>query len=289
MCRQKIESTMSFSDAIVIESEYCETLLRGHQLCPYVNLSDAYLEYLADLNGLWLGLVNFLNETRHLGIKGIEHLSLDRYKNNGRLLEEGERHVVLKTEAGKIQLVFSCLLPNMSLRFVAMLNSEDDIDICANNEYADEVMDYITTQLRQCWRIFPRLMSRYHDKNISERIFVRKFKNVTCYFLASGIHEGMLDGNHYESMKQQLCKAKKCNFDEKHYDRIRLIFPAIQLVQLQTHSKYRDLGECCYAIESDDDDYYEDEEEDLSEGEESNDERNTGQMDGENQVANENN
>lgn len=275
---------MGFSKAIVFKSEYCKTLFREHRLCPFLYLSDFYLEYLADLNDVWLGLVHFISETRHVGIKGVEHLKLVNQKHEGCLMEEGERHIVLKIEGGKMQLVFSCLLPNMSMRFVVMLNSEEDIDVGANNDYADEIMDCITIQLRECWKVFPRLISKTGS---SEHIYVRKFKNVTCYFLASGYFDGSLSSLHYESMKDRLREAKKCNFDEKHYDRLRRMFPGVDKEKLISNSKYRDHGDCCYNIESDDEDTEngqdnEDFGEDINEGEQSSDETDAEQANSEN-------
>ena len=201
-------------------------------------------KYLEDLNDEWKKLAYFLFTTQsptdyYQGIKGIEHLRFDNFKNEGRLLSEGPRHVIIKTTEGKTQVVIGCMLSCMSVTLV--ISPNDDADFEVDNEYADEAVGYINKQLEVCWRVFPRLI----NKDSIEHLMIRKFHNVTCSLMLSGYHDVGLCKYHYAPMKEQLRSLKSCNFKKYLFNKIRRSFPPLDRENLLVNVPFSDYDHCC--------------------------------------------
>ena len=112
-----------------LEIENLNILLKDHQLCTFKFMFGACVEYFSDLSELWLSLVNFIMETCEQGIKGTDHLNLDRYEEGGKLLFKGECSSVLENSEEKTQAVLCYLLPNVSMRLVIEPICKVDTDI----------------------------------------------------------------------------------------------------------------------------------------------------------------
>ena len=212
-----------------------------HRPCLF-NFIPVLKEYVADLNEVWMNFIGFVFKTQvyeenYVGIRGIEYLNLRRYENEGRLLKKGPSYAIIKKKNGIAKVVVGCYLPCMSLRLV--ISPNDNTDIGQDDEYADEAVGYMNKQLEVCWSAFPKLLS---TKNVNH-MYVRKFKNVTCYLLLRGFY-GSDIRNHCAPMEEQLRNLKRCNFNESLLNEIREVFPLCDL-NFISNSKDNNLYDWC--------------------------------------------
>lgn len=226
----------------------------NHRQCIFNDMNQIVKEYFAELNGVWMSLVEFMFTATHhsevyIGIKGIECLNLSQYEDEGRVLEKGKCHAVLKTAEDKMQVLFSCLLPCMSIRL--LISPNEDIDIDEDDAYADEAVGFINKQLKACWNAFARLV----NKDFLDHILVRKFRNVTCSVLLSGLDDRKLTADQDAPMKEHLGSLKEHNFSASHFRSIRMRFPILHRNSLDS----QEYGGCTvfegFRIDDSDDEY----------------------------------
>ena len=242
MCTLAIRNVLTLSRMISCENETWENIITEHIMCRH----DEYPEikhFFKDLNVVWLRLIAFILETQrspqnYKDVKGIEIVCLDEYKQQGRLLNLGKGHAIIKMEEEKTQAIFSCLLPSMSFRLI--ISPNDDSDLGQDNEYADEAVGNMNQQLEACWRVFSRLVGHDHV----DRMFVRKFQNTMCYLLITGFNIGGVRANHVTPMKAQLARLKKCNFNVSYFDVVRSTFPLLCRNNLSMRFFDDDYGYC---------------------------------------------
>lgn len=239
MCRKKSDEILTLSRQAVCKTEHWKAVMEDHKRCVF-NPLNSVKEYFEELTEEWIKLIEFIcktqsSSTKYVGISGIEHLSFEKYEQEGKLLEKGLSYAVIKNK--ETQIVIGCFLPNMSLSLI--ISPNDDTDVGQDNEYADEVVGYMNKQLEVCWRVFPRLF-----KYVIDRIFVRKFKTTTCYLLLNGFHDVAQLEWHYVPMAKQLQNLKKCNFDSSFYEQVRKSFPPLNRKELAVTLSY-DEYDCC--------------------------------------------
>ena len=242
MCRQTFEQILTLNIPVNCSFESWVILLNEHYSCLF-NFFPIMKEYVADLNEVWRKLIEFMVKSqaikrKYIGILGIKCLKLNKYEDEGRILKQGPSYAIIKKKDGRTKVVMGCYLPCMSIRLV--ISPNDDSDIGQDNEYADEAVGYMNQQLEVCWRVFPRLI----NKAQIDIMYVRKFKNVTCYLLLTGVHECGICDRHYIPMKEQLGSLKPCNFNDSLLNGIRAVFPLFDLVKLITPKKYLEF-DCC--------------------------------------------
>ena len=239
MCRQEIENLIfSFSPLLTLGN----LKIGNHTTCSLDN--SVVKEYLENLNEQWLELVGFIQRTQMhtskiIGVKGTEHMELEKYEAEGRLESKDKAFAIVKSETGFTQVVFCCLLPNSSIRLVI---SKESIDIEVDNEAADEIVECLNIQLNACWVILPELLNKYCLK----KVYVRKFENVTCVLVISGVvdYETYDYGNHQIPMKTQLMNMMKCNFDDSHIKPLLKNIPPLSIQNLKMPKAYTN-SKCC--------------------------------------------
>ena len=251
MCRQIYERRLIFNRVIASEIDW-EIQVANHKLCRFKNLNPVAKEYLSELEGGWVRLVNFICETsqlpeKYIGIKGIECLDLEYYEGQNRLLESREC-TVFKTAEGKIQVCFCCLMPCVTIRL--LLSPNEDTDIEEDNSYADEAVGFIIKQLEACWKVFPRLLNKIN----LESLLVRKFKNVTCSLLLSGSRHNAPLMHHFVVSKEQIQNIKASNLNEYHADRIRRSFPKLKFDKMYIDNRFKLDHGCCGDFDDSDSD-----------------------------------
>ena len=256
MCRQTCEGILTVNRVITSDNAW-QILMDYHRRCRFNNQGPVTKKYLADLGENWMQLVHFMynamsNPKIYKDVQGIEGLNFDKHEVEGRLLEKGESHAVFETTQGKTQVLFCCLFPRISLRLLISPNEDNDVE--EDNNYADEAVGYMTNQLTACWKAFASLI----NKDSIDHLLVRKFKNVTCYLLLSGVHDIELLPYYETPMKEQLGKLKKQNFNSSHFYRIRNSFPCLKRIKVVP----QDLGYCLFGGFSDAEDEDECNEED---------------------------
>ena len=240
-CRQTFGGLLTLSKPVNCSIESLKFLYYEHRLCSF-NLFPHIKEYMTDLNEVWTNFIRFIVETQvykpnYIGIRGLEHLSLNKYEDEGRLLEKGPSYAIIKKKDGRTKVVMGCYLPCMSIRLV--ISPNDDSDIGQDNEYADEAVGYMNQQLEVCWRVFPKLLNSDID-----HMLVRKFKNVTCYLLLTGLQKHSGYYGHFVPMKIQLENLKICNFNDSFFLGLRAVFPLCNRRKLSTPRKYKKFV-CC--------------------------------------------
>ena len=243
MCRLAIRDEMTVSRMISCEKETLENIITEHMMC----IHDEYPEikhFIKDLNVVWLRLIAFILETQrspqnYKDVKGIEIVCFDEHKQQGRLLNLGKGHAIIKMEEGETQAIFSCLLPSMSFRLI--ISPNDDSDLGQDNEYADEAVGNMNQQLEACWKVFSRLVGHDHV----DRVFVRKFRNTMCYLLITGFCVAGVRPGHFTPTKAQLARLKKCNFNVSYFDDVRRTFPLLDRNKLNKLRFYKDKDFCC--------------------------------------------
>ena len=241
MCRQTIGDVITLNKPVNCSIENLKIIFDKHWQC-LMNFTPVMKKYVADLNDVWKKLIVFIVKTQvykpnYIGIRGLEHLRLNKYEDEGRLLEKGPSYAIIKKKDGRTKVVMGCYLPCMSIRLV--ISPNDDSDIGQDNEYADEAVGYMNQQLEVCWRVFPKLLNSDID-----HMLVRKFKNVTCYLLLTGFHECGICNHHYIPMKEQLRNLNACNFNASLTYVVRPIFPFFNYATLDTPKGYDDY-DCC--------------------------------------------
>lgn len=218
-------------------------------------------KYLSVLQGDWLFLASFMicsqnDKKLYARVKGTDHLDLSEYRQKGSLLDQGKSHATLKTKEGKIQVVYCCQLPFLSMRLVIMAN-EDDIPVEASNVCADKAVGYLAAQLAACWPILPNIINRYH----LHHLFVRKFESHTASLLLGGYENSACPEYHKRPMKNELKNLIKCNFDgDLYFEEQWSKFPPLDPLKMKPlfqadicfcHPDYYDYYDNDYGYEND--------------------------------------
>ena len=240
MCRQPFREMITLNKPVICSIGNLGVAYNEHWEC-LLN-SFPVKEYVADLNDVWRHLIIFMLNTqtykqKYAGIRGLEHVELVKYEDEGRLMNKGSSCAAIKKKNGSTKVVVGCCLPCMSLRLV--ISPNDDSDIGQDDEYADEAVGYMNKQLEVCWKVFARLI----NKGSMHHMLVRKFQNVTCYLVLTGFHDVSI-GHHFAPMKTQLRSLKECNFNVSLFGDLRKIFPPLQHNMLSTQYEYDDY-KCC--------------------------------------------
>lgn len=222
VCRQRV----GFILLIPASTEKIKS--EEHYFCPLNN--PIIKRLLAGLNEQWMELMRFMVlsqiDEEFQGAKGIEHLNLSKFENEGRLLIKDLTFAVVQTRKGHNQVIFFCLLPNVSIRLVI---TEEQINVETDDADADDAVECLNRQLKACWLV----LSRSLNKEFVDFMFIRKFERVTCFLVLCGGVEHDDKNNHCEPVREQLLSLQKCNFKEIYYNALRNKVPPLILDKLK--------------------------------------------------------
>ena len=246
MCRRVFSNIFHLSRPVESFLEIRNVSLKEHFFCSLSGNRHAQ-KYVMSTAKEWIDLVKFMFETqsgdnKYTGIKGLETLKLDTIKH--RVTQTKTCLVYRKRETGngrkKLNLILCNYLPNLSIRLKIMARSADK-SINPDNEYADQFVRDLNEQLRTCWRVVSQLFHSEHRKTDTQFLFVREFEKVTCALLLVGYQEK--DTMTHDRLKE-FGNLKRRNFDFVHENKIRKLFPDLNLSNLAMAHGYKE-NACC--------------------------------------------
>lgn len=238
MCRSAINNVFYFSRPAVIPIDL-DIDLKNHFFC---SIGGVYMKHFIKLLGNeWVELVRFIFESHsgdreYNGIKGTEIVDARGYHT----VKVTKTCLVYKRKDQsvnkKLNFLVCAFFPNLAIRLKIVARNRVK-SVNPDNEYADQVVRNLNEQMNACWRVTSQLFKS------TERLYVREFGKVTCSLLLTGYQER--DTYSHKIVKEkEFGQLQTCNFDLSYLNKIRNLFPQLNLNELTMAQGYNEQCLC---------------------------------------------